>query len=420
MKQRFIRHPLFVIFFTVFVDLLGFGILLPVIPYLLADPSSKYSLLSKGMTVQDGYILLGYLAGAFPLAQFIASPLLGQLSDVFGRRKILLFSLIGKFFSYVLFAIGIVTRNFPLMFAARFLDGFTGGNISVAQAVIADTSTEHTRTKNFGLIGAAFGLGFILGPYLGGKLSDPSVLPWFNITTPFLFAPILCLFNIVFILMFLPETLQHKKKEISLTWTSSLKNISNAFAQKGKRELYITVLLFQSGIAFFTTFISVYLIERFAMQQGSVGEFFAYAGLWIAFTQVVITRFLTGVSREKHILQTSLIGTGICILLFFAPTHAWQLLFIVPFFSIFMGLSQATITALVSGSTDQFSQGESLGISTSMQALANTVPPVLSGYIAAATHPNIPLYVAGAVVLLSSVVFFTSNRSKVARTQNLL
>ncbi len=406
MKQRFLKNPLLVIFFTVFVDMLGFGILLPVIPFLLASPGSPESLLTANMTVQDGYVLLGYLAAAYPLAQFIASPILGQLSDKYGRKKILIFSLAATSVSYLLFAIGVMTRNIPLLFVSRIFGGITGGNISVAQAVIADSSTPANRTKNFGLIGAAFGLGFIVGPYIGGKLLDAEVVPWFNATTPFLFAALLCLFNVLFIVFFLGETLVHKKETLSLTWSEPLKNLKKAFAQKGKRELYITIFLFQSGIAFFTTFISVYLIHRFQLREGSVGEFFAYAGLWIAFTQVIITRFMPAEKKEAKILFFSLIGAGACILLLFVPVKAWELLFIVPFFSICIGLAQATSIALVSNSADEFSQGESLGISSSLQALAQSVPPILSGYIAAVSHVSTPIFVSAAVIILAGVVFF--------------
>src|SRR3989344_3479623 len=174
------NKPLPVIFFTVFVDLIGFGILIPVVPLLLADPESSYFLLPKGFTVNQGYIMLGFLTAMFPLMQFLAAPILGQLSDKFGRKRILAISLFGTCLSYLIFAYAILTRNIPLLFAARAFDGITGGNIAVAQAAIADVTTPANRAKNFGLIGAAFGLGFILGPYIGGKLSDPTVVSWFG------------------------------------------------------------------------------------------------------------------------------------------------------------------------------------------------------------------------------------------------
>ncbi|MGZ4893714.1 MAG: MFS transporter, partial [Halobacteriota archaeon] len=197
-------HPLFVILSIVFLDLVGVGILIPIVPVLLAGPSSPYYILPAGYTVQQGYILLGWLVAIYPLFQFLAAPILGQLSDKYGRKKVLGVSLAGTSVSYVVFAIGIITQNLPLLFVARAFDGITGGNIPVAQAVVADITPPRERAKNFGLIGAAFGLGFIIGPYIGGKLSDPSVVSWFNAAVPFWFAAILAVVNIVLVIALLP------------------------------------------------------------------------------------------------------------------------------------------------------------------------------------------------------------------------
>jgi DHA1 family tetracycline resistance protein-like MFS transporter len=129
--------PLLVILSVVFLDLVGIGILIPVVPILLAGPRSPFYLLPAGYTIQTGYILLGWLVAIYPLCQFLAAPILGQLSDRYGRRKLLGISVTGTCISYIIFALGIVTRNIPLLFLARGFDGVTGGNIPVAQAVIA-------------------------------------------------------------------------------------------------------------------------------------------------------------------------------------------------------------------------------------------------------------------------------------------
>ena len=188
MRAKLASNPLPVVLFTVFVDLLGVGILIPVIPQLMANPGSNYYLFPENTPASHGYIVLGFLVAIFPLMQFIATPILGQLSDKFGRKKILAISLAGTSMSYVLFAIGIMTKNIPLLFLSRGFDGITGGNIAVAQAAVADVTPPEKRARNFGLIGAVFGFGFIIGPYIGGKLSDPSIISWFNATTPFFFA----------------------------------------------------------------------------------------------------------------------------------------------------------------------------------------------------------------------------------------
>lgn len=252
-----------VIFLTIFVDLLGFGILIPVIPLLLANPGSPYYMLPKGWNIGQGYILLGILSAVFPFMQFLATPILGQLSDMYGRKKILAFSLIGTCVSYILFAVGVLTKNISLLFLARGLDGITGGNISVAQAAIADVTLPQHRAKNFGLIGAAFGLGLIMGPYIGGKLSDPTLVSWFSAATPFWFAAILSFLNIVFVFWKFPETLRVRKAAHYIRWSQSVHNILKAWNMKSVQPLFVTSFLIQGGFSFFFTFFSVYLFRRF-------------------------------------------------------------------------------------------------------------------------------------------------------------
>lgn len=405
MREK-LRHPLVVILFTVFVDLLGFGIMIPIIPLLLANPHSAFYLLPKSFTLQQGYILLGFLSAVFPIGQFIATPILGQLSDKFGRKNLLAFSLFGTCISYLIFALGIYTRSLPLLFFSRFFDGLTGGNISVAMASIADISLPQNRAKNFGLIGAAFGFGFIIGPFLGGKLSDPSLVSWFNALTPFLFAAALSFVNVLSVMFFFPETLKIKSHDLKIKWSKSLNNIMHAYSMKELRVLFLTNFLFQAGFSFFVTFFSVYLINKFAFNQGNIGDFFAYVGIWVALTQAIITRKLSGKFKEADILKVALFGTAAMLVVYIFPTAAWQFLFVVPFFAIFNGLAQANSSGLVSRSVDWTIQGEILGVNASVQALAQSIPPILSGFIAARLSPESPIIVASAVIFLAAVVFF--------------
>lgn len=404
--HKFKKHPLAVIFLTVFVDLLGVGILIPVIPQLLANPRSEYFMLPMGFNLKEGFILLGYLSASFSIMQFLATPILGQLSDRYGRRRLLAISLFGTCISYLIFAIGILTKNIPLLFAARMFDGITGGNISVAQAAIADVSTPQNRAKNFGLIGAAFGLGFVIGPYIGGKLSDPSIVSWFSATTPFYFAAILSAINVTSILLFFPETLSEKGHAIKVKWARSILNIYHAATHKTLREIFLTIFLFNGGFTFFTTFFSVYLIEKFSFTQGNIGDFFAYIGIWVAFSQAVIVRQLSKRFSEKTLIRFGLIGTGSAIFLYFLPNHAWELLLITPIMAISNGLTFANLTALISKSVGPKVQGEVMGINSSVAALAMSVPPILSGYIAADLSPNVSIWLGGAIILIGAALFW--------------
>ncbi len=427
-KKRFAGKPLAVVFITIFIDLLGFGILIPVIPQLLANPRSPYYLLPVGWTYGQGLILLGFLLAIFPFMQFVATPILGQLSDRFGRKPILGLSLLGTCLSYVMFAIGIIQRNIPLLFIARAFDGVTGGNLSVAQAAIADITKPEDRAKNFGLIGAAFGLGFILGPYIGGKLSVPGIdligigsfhalttPSWFNAATPFWFAAILSFLNVLSVVFLFPETLHKFGDRVRIRLTQSVRNIVRAATLPELRTLFVTNFLFNAGFTFFTSFFSVFLINRFAYYgglagQSHIGDFFAYTGIWIAISQAVVTRRVSKVLSESQVLNFSYVFMGLATLAFFLPNRVWQLLLIIPFFAMFNGLSQANSIALVSRTAGREVQGEILGINFSIQALAQTIPPVLSGYIAASLTPESPIYISGAVILIAGVFFWAFYR----------
>jgi DHA1 family tetracycline resistance protein-like MFS transporter len=308
--QKLAKHPLFVVFLTIFLDMLGFGILIPVIPQLFAEPLSSYYLLNEyGLTPAQGALLVGLLTASFPAAQFFATPILGQMSDKFGRRKVLLVSLFGTFLSYLIFALGLYARSIPILFASRILDGVTGGNISVAQAVIADVSTPESRGKNFGLVGAAFALGFILGPLIGGVLSSRET-GWFaHVTTPFLFAAFLSFINVLSVKYQLPETNKHQNKNLKLTPQASLQNISKAFTLPSVAPLFVTVLLLQGGFTFFTTFAGVYLTQYFGFTGVNIGKFFAYVGFWIVVTQGFVLRKLPAKLGDHTVVKLPIFCT---------------------------------------------------------------------------------------------------------------
>lgn len=413
-----LKHQLFIVIFTIFLDALGLAILLPVTPTLLVDPSSPYFMLPNGFSINQGYILLGLLTAIFPLMQFFATPILGQLSDKYGRRNVLIISLLGTAAGYFLFALGILFRNIPLLFFARALDGITGGNISVAQASIADVTKPEDRAKNFGLIGAAFGMGFILGPFIGGKLSDHTLVSFFSPAMPFYFATALSLFNAISVYKFFEETNKNLLTDIKITWTRSVHNILKALERKELAPLFTTGFLFHTGFGFFVSFFSVFLIDKFKFTQGGVGDFFSFVGIWIAFTQAVLTRRLAKYFSEAQILRITIIGDGIAIGLMFLPTVWWQLYLLVPFVAIFNGLSFANLTGLISRSADKTIQGEVLGINASVMALGQLIPPLVGGFIAAGITPETPVAVSATVIILAGLFFGFMAYPKFAAARN--
>lgn len=412
-RSKFKRgNPLPTVLFTVFLDVLGVGILTPIIPQLLANTHSRYYLLPSGWDFKGGLILLGWLVAVYPLMQFIATPILGQLSDRYGRKKVLSFSIFGTGFGYVLFAIGILTRNLPLLFASRILDGITGGNLSVAQAVIADVTPPKERTKNFAKIGAAFGIGFVLGPYVGAKLASPDLnfyglfhTPhWFSPATPFWFTAALSFINGFLVLAMLQETNKHIVRDLKVKLSQSFHNVIKAATYPGLRVIFPSVFFYWAGFAFFQSFFQVLLVNKLNFTPSNIGDYFAYVGIWIAITQAIITPFVAKRLRSYQVLRFSLFLTGIGLYANLWAHSTAQLLMVTPLFAIFIGLSMANSQSLVSTSADNKVQGEVLGINASVQALAQAIPAALTGYLAA-IGINFPIMVGGSVVILGGLLF---------------
>ncbi|HSX46488.1 MAG TPA: MFS transporter [Patescibacteria group bacterium] len=416
-KRRLEGKALPIVIFTIFLDVLGVGILIPIIPQLLANPHSAYYLLPAGWTYKGGLILLGWLLAIYPFMQFLSTPILGQLSDRFGRKPILGFSIFGTAVGYVLFAIGIITRNIPLLFFSRSLDGITGGNLSVAQAVIADVTPPKDRAKRFALIGAAFGFGFVLGPYLGAKLGSPHVnvyglftTPhWFSPALPFWFTAVLSSINFLLIITLLPET-NKQLKHLKLKVSQSVRNIITAMSYPGLRVVFPTVFLFWGGFAFFQTFFQVMLIQKLHFSANNIGDFFAFVGIWIALTQAIFTPLLAKRLRPFQVVRFSVIGSGLTLFMYLLASNTTHLLWITPVFAFFLGNSIANLTALVSISADKHIQGEVLGINASVQSLAQTIPAAMSGYLAE-IGVSVPVLAGGITVLAGGLIFLIIYRA---------
>lgn len=398
------KKILWIIFLTIFIDMLGIGILIPVFPMLIVA-GSEYNVIPLGWTSGQAFIMAGWLLATFPIAQFFCTPILGQMSDKYGRKKILAVSITGTALSYLLFAYAIISKNIPLMFASRILDGASGGNISIAQAVIGDISEPAKRARNFGLIGVALGLGFVFGPFVGGKLSDASLVSCFNAATPFWFAAALSAINIALVLKFLPETAQ-VKANANVNYFKPIHNIKLAFKSVNLRVIILVVFLFNAGFTFFTTFWGVVLAEQFGFSAGQIGNFFAYMGIMIILGQGMVVRRLSGKVADFKVLRLSIVGAGLCLLVYYIITpaqHAW-IYYIPPLLATFMALTKAFSNSLITRITATDKLGEAMGINSSASALANAIPALLAGYIAS-HHARLPILVGSITMILAAIIF---------------
>lgn len=389
------------IFLTILIDMIGVGIIIPVFATILLKPDT--GLLPAGTSEALRTMTIGFLIAMYPISQFFGAPILGALSDRIGRKKALILSLIGTVVGYILFGYGIVANALIILFVSRILDGFTGGNISIVMSAIADISNPQEKAKNFGLVGMAFGFGFILGPAIGGKLSDPAVVSWFTFATPFWFAAALSMLNIVFILWKFEETLAIPVQS-RLSLLTGLRNIRKAFSMQRMRTMLLVVFLLTLGFNFFTQFFQVFLIQKFEFTQSDIGNIFAYVGVCIAVVQGGLTRPLSQRFAATSIMSFCSLALAFTLPLLLLPPESWMLYLILPFVAVFNGLTFPNANAIVSNLADAQSQGEVLGINQSMQALAMAIPPIIAGFIVTIDR-NLPILTGSILTLIAWAVF---------------
>ncbi|MEY3783948.1 MAG: hypothetical protein RLZZ230_270 [Candidatus Parcubacteria bacterium] len=405
MTKKSSSRILAVIFATLLLDTIGFGIVIPIIPGLFTDVNSPGFLLGA-YSVSQQLLLAGLITALYGLMQFIAAPILGELSDVYGRKRLLTIGVGVLALSQMLFGLGIEIGSLYLLFFARSLAGLAAANISIAQAAIADITEPKDRAKNFGLIGAAFGLGFIIGPLIAGwttsYFGNPAIAFWI--------ASLLGLINMVFISLFLTETNQQRSIKQKFTFLKGIKNIKIALQDVDARPLYVTSFLYLSGFAFFTSFVGILLINHYGFNEAGVGTFFAFVGICIVITQGGIVRILAPRYTEQQIIKVTMICVAITIALYpFMPSTAW-LYILVPFLSVPQGLTMANLPALISKSVSPAKQGAALGINGSMMALAQGVVPLTAGLIAASVGIQYTFLTGAMCVFSAWLVMFVFMR----------
>lgn len=381
--------------------MLGISIVIPVLPALFFDPSTELFNVTTPEATRS--ILYGLMVAAYPFMQFFGAPLLGAWSDRYGRKPLLLTALVGTCLGYILFAYSIIIQNLELLFISRMIPGFTGGNISIVMSAIADISDTKSKVKNFGLVGAAFGIGFILGPAIGGILADNTVVSWFTHATPFWFTTILTLINILLVIFRFPETLV-EKQDTKISLLTGIRNIATSFSLPNLRTIFTVVLLLSLGFTFFTQFFSVLLIQKFSFSEKAIGLLFGWVGIWLALTQGVIVRRISNFIKPQQILPFTIIGLSISIGILLLPDQSFWFYIINPLIAISYGLTSPFMTTLVSEQASAKAQGQILGINQSMQSVGNVIPPILAGYLNT-LNGNFPLLAGSVLIFLSWLVY---------------
>jgi len=366
--------PLIIVFVTVFIDLLGFGIIIPLLPFYAE---------TFGATA----FTVGLLATSFSLMQFVFAPIWGRVSDRIGRRPIILIGLLGSCLAYLGFGLA---NTLVALFAARIFAGIAGANIPTAQAVVADLTTPENRAKGMGMIGAAFGLGFIFGPAIGGFLSR------YGYSVPAFFASGLSLANFAAAWFLLPETLKPEHRAVERV--GRLDALRAAVARPHLPLLLVIGFLVVGAFSSFEATFALFAERTYAFHASTIGYVFAFVGIIL----VIVQGFLVGkvVKRigEHHIVPASLALVAIGLLMIPATRSVAALLVANGVMAVGMGFNNPALMSLVSRYSAAEDQGGVMGLTQSLNSLARIVGPMWGGF--AFDHLGVGMpYISGAVVM---------------------
>lgn len=380
------------IFVTLLIDVIGWGIIIPVMPNLLKQ--------IQHVDTGNASSLNGWLLFAFSLTQFICAPIIGNLSDKYGRRPILLMSLFGFGMDYILLS---WAPTIEWLFLGRVIAGVTGASFTTAAAYIADISDDKNRAQNFGMIGAAFGMGFIIGPIIGGLLGS------FGPRVPFIAAAVLCFLNWLYGYFILPESLS-KDHRREMDWKRANPVGSLLHLKKYPDIGYLLVSMFLVYLAAHAiqSNWSFYTIERFQWSPGMIGVSLGVVGALVGLVQGLLTRVVNPWLGNHRSIYIGLSLYTIGMFLFGVATAGWMMLvFLVPY--CLGGIAGPALQATITSQVDVREQGELQGALTSMMSATSIIgPPVMTNLFAWAIRPGSIIYLPGAPFFLGSFLLLLS------------
>lgn len=376
------------IFITVLIDVIGFGIIIPVLPKLLAE--------MKQIDINEASTYGGYLLTAFAIAQFLCSPIIGSLSDQYGRRPVLLLSLFGFAVDYLILAFA---PTFGWLIIGRIIAGIFGASFTVASAYIADISTEENRAKNFGMLGAAFGLGFIIGPLLGGFFGE------IGVRVPFYVAAGLAFANFLYGYFILPESLTiENRRKFDWKRSNPIRTIQKIFSYKAIGYLLFTFFLLNLGVHAINSNWTYFTMYRFDWSESMVGLSLAFVGVLISVVQAGLAQ---KAADYFGIAKSIYYGIGMYVIgmfLFAFASSTWMMyLFLIPY--CLGGVCGPNLQSYLVGQVAANEQGELQGGLTSIQSITTIFGPLMmTGIFFYTTKEGTPFYFPGSAFILGALL----------------
>lgn len=404
------NFTLFILLFIAFIDVMGVGLVYPMFSTMLFN--KDYSIVDGATLETTRGFYLGVLLSIMPMTQFFASPLLGKISDAKGRRSILIGCLIVGIIGYGIAILSVDTGNLSLLFLSRVVVGISAGSAAVLSASLADLSTEENKADHFGLLNMAYGVGFAIGPFLGGWLSK------YGMSVPFWMAGCALGLNLFFVFCFFSETHKVKKKMQKLSLGLGLLDLKNAFQHPGLRAVFYASFFACFGWSFYWEFIPVTWIADYAMGPGEIGKVYAYGAAVYALSTGLLIRPITARFQPQVILFYALAGSGIYILfslIHFPPVWLWLY---IPLQQYLIAFFFPTCATYISNQSSKDVQGEVLGILQSVESFGFAVSPLIAGFTLG-WNKDSPIIIGGISMLMGALVLGVLLRKTLFRKDRL-
>ena len=394
------------LFMVIFIDSMGLAILFPILNPICMDPLN--GIFGAGVSLSTRNLFYGLILCVYPLAMFFAAPVLGEMSDQIGRKKVLLICLLGACASYALSGFAVEIASVWLLIASRIVAGLTAGSQPIAQAAVIDVSTPEEKAKNLSLIMFPACLGFVAGPLAGSFFSQSSVVSWFSLSTPLYFSSLFSLFSAFLLWAWFSETFTHTHKLV-LKLHRGVEVFLIAFKNHSIRRLSIIYLCLQLGWACYFQFVSLFLTHRYAYDSVKIGYFMAVLGVGFALGLSVVIRVATKYFSTYVIVLWSFIIASVSIFVTVVPEFAITAWIAALPVAIVMALAYVLVLTLYSNLADIASQGWVMGITASVASLAWAVMAIVSGELENLGQ-SMPLYTAAIFIGISAIILWFSRK----------
>lgn len=383
------------------LDFMGLGVVVAIFPHMLLDGNLLPHTWGHGTRLTA----LGMFLAVYPLGQFFGASMLGKLSDLHGRKKMMMLTLVGTFGGFICSGIAVIMGSAIILLLSRAVAGLCAGNVAIAQASMADISSDNEKTKNLTLIQIALGLAWVFGPPLGGWVSEISIFNLSGFVTSFWLMALLLLILIIYTMLFYKDTLIKVNKSEKIHLLSGVAQIIESFTSKEMRLPFLIWTIFVAGWWLFEAFLPVYLLKRFNFSSGDIGNFLASMGATYALFQYLVVNKIAKRISPELMVKRSLIVSALAVLGIPFVSTVLELHIVITIFVTSMGFALPGLITSISNLAGKENQGQIMGNISSMQALATVLMMMIGGYL-----DNSGIYVSiigGGILLFVSWTIFT-------------